>query len=288
MKEFDENSTSRAEQETIRKQQEQQKVEDKSREQEQNEKQRIGRDRQTEDKRLAEERQKEYERNQKELQKSSDRRREADKERKEQQRQAEEMRKVQEDLKREQAVQEHQRAREQERKQTEAHKEHIPQSQELMDLANTQTGFERQIRAQSQTNVKNGHIVENHDYLKGKVDTLKKLDISMAECNDKALMRKYQATKDGIEQDIAREYKIYNGKPKMFQSKAKTQQIETEYRGKLQDKLQVLSRDKDQAIQSLAECKGTQEYARREHAIREKVQERLKTQEHTQTQGRSR
>ena len=290
MKEMDENATIQSEQEKINLQ-----ADEKTHEIEKHEKQRLENDRQNEEKRLSEESHKDYERNQKEIQKDSDRRRETDRSQREAReiaKQQDDLRKAQEEIKRIQDEQSH----EQQGKYLDQSKskEQIPQSQELRDLANTQTGFERQIRAQSQVNAEYTRMIEKHDSFKDKVDTLEKINKGMEQTKDKGLMKKYQANKENLERDIERDYGISKEKPKLFQSKDKKNEIEKEYKGKLQEKVQEFAKGKDYAVESLSENKNVmgKDNGRHDQIIREKVQEkvqeRIKTQANTQSQGRGR
>lgn len=267
MSEYDERIISHTEQEMLKKKQEELKLEEKQKEQEQQVKQRNQKDKQSEEIRFSEERQKEYERTQKEINA--------------QQINRENIRKAQEELKNNQSK------REPESKRTEfKNKEQVSQSQELMDLANLQRGFETQIKVTSQVKAEYRQMIEKHDYLKDKVDTLDKLEKSIAECKDKALMKKYKATKEGIEQDIGRETGIYRDKPKLFQSKARTKNKNIEYRDRLNDRLQYLGEQKKYAEKSLAEYNTPQkevDFTAHKSAIQGRVQEHAKAQEHDTT-----
>ncbi len=286
MSEYDKNATIGAEQESLRQQEEKTLADEKAKELQNHEKQRLEKDRLTEEKRLAEERQNDYERNQEEIKKDSERRRQADRDRKEQQRQQEDLRKAQEELKR---IENEQKALEQkEMEEPKKKSEHIPQSQELMDLANTQTMFERQIRAESQVKAEYNRAIEKHDTFKEKVETLDKLNKSIEQTKDKVLLTKYKANKESLEKDIERDYGISKEKPKFLQSKEKKAEVERDYRDKLQDKMNGFAKDKEYAVKSLEESKQNRDYLGYEQSIRDKVPEKVNGRNQTQTNSRGR
>ena len=286
---MNENEASKKEQEVIKQQAQKQKEERENQEEQKNEKERIGKDTQKETKRLEEERKKETERIQKENEKASEKRRQTDRDRKEQ-------KQLQEELKaRAEMEQAMNRANEEPLRggytSTKADAQNRARKMEL-DIKHRKDGSKEERWGEAwkdhfkATQGKQDYYktIEKHDTLEVKTEQLDKLNKSIEKTNDKTMIKKYQTTKEGIEKDIERDYGISKEKPKFMQSKDKTRAQEKDYREKLQGKLQNLSEEKEQAIETLKKYQP-QKNIKAEKSVQDKGKDKLKSQENTKEQN---
>ncbi len=291
MSQYDENGTIKAEQEAIKKHEEQERLAKQEKELQTAEKVRIEKDRQIEEGRLADERQKAYEKNQEEIRKDSERRRQQDKDRKELSKHQEEVRVNREELMKADRV-------------YQGGEKVIPMQNRIKELdgrelqeelKNTQKAFERQLMARAYGNDGNQRAIEKHDHFKGKLEEWQKVNRSIEQTKDRATLQKLHAKRDGIEKEIEKEHRVGRERPKFFDGRDKRQQLDRDYEGKLQDKMKELTKGKGEAEKSMAYSKSNdnenQDYKEYENSIREKVQQRMQEQadkSHTHSLGRGR
>lgn len=253
MSQYDESSIEKIEQEEIKKA----------------EQQRLEKDRIAEEKRLAEERRKAYEKNQEKIRKDSEARRQANKDSQENARINREnlMKGDRAYIGGEDVIPYHERIKELEGRELE------------QELEKSQKSFDQKRMAIAYAKSGNEKVIEKHDKFKSNYEELQKINLRIEQTKDRATLKKLHERRKELEKEIQRENRVFREKPKLFDSKEKRERLDQKYQGKLQDKMQELTKAKDHAEKAIAQLKNNdneQNYQEYEKSIREQVQQRVK------------
>lgn len=142
--------------------------------------------------------------------------------------------------------------------------------------------------AEGMTEKQCNEIINKYENAKTKVDQLDKVNKGLEGAKDKKLIEKYNVNKNDLEKDLQKELGITKDKPRFLQTKAKTQEQEKAFRGKIETKLNelkekyIVARDQLQIIKQAKKIT----HVKSNENDRGKTKENTRVKTQTQTRGR--